>query len=118
MAKISKLLDFAAMLYSFFLQLIMMLSLGTIVYIFASAVPRIEDEGEISRQHGFWEKLVKKIPLDRIDNYFNLFLQKIFRRIKIFLMKTDNLVTGQLDRFKNGSGQNGKKEKNDLFSSE
>lgn len=104
--------------YSFFLQLIMMMSLGAIIYIFASAVPRIEDEEEISQRHGFWEKLVKKIPLDRIDNYFNLFLQKIFRRIKVFLMKMDNLVTSRLDQFKNGNEQNGKKEKNDLFSSE
>lgn len=116
--KTFKLPDFAAMLYSFFLQLIMMVSLGAIVYIFASAVPRIEDEEEISRQHGFWERLVKKIPLDRIDNSFNLFLQKTFRHIKVFLMKMDNLVTSRLDRLKNVNGQNGKKEKNDLFSSE
>ena len=106
------------MLYNFFLQLIMMFSLGVVVYILASAIPRIEDESETDRRQGVLDTLVHKIPLDRIDNYLNLFLQKMFRRIKIFLMKMDNFVTERLDRFKQENGKNGKNDKSDLFSSE
>ncbi len=84
------------------------------VYIFASALPRIEDDKENFREEGILEKLGKRIPLDKIDDGLIGLWQKFLRRLKVLLLKLDNLTTHWLTRsgqYKTKS-QNLKKENN------
>ncbi len=84
------------------------------VYIFASALPRIEDDKEIFRGEGTLEKLGKKIPLDKIDDVLIELWQKLLRRLKVLLLKLDNLTTHWLTQSKQHKtkSQNSKKENN------
>lgn len=75
-----------------------MLCLGVILYLAAKALPRIDDRNppprEILKTHwivGYLEK---------IDEFMKARLEKILRRLKIWLLKLDNYVSGKLERFK------------------
>jgi hypothetical protein len=98
------------MLYNLIFELLLMAGLGLIVYIFASALPRLEDE-PADRREGRLEKLFKRIPFDEIDDYLNFWGQKMLRRFKILLMKADNAVTASLDKLSK-RGKDNKKQGN------
>ena len=85
------------MLYSFILEVIIFLGLGIIILILARALPRIENETNVKRseEHKFL-LFCKKIPLDKIDDYLNLALHKMLRKLKITIMKADNFITQKL----------------------
>jgi hypothetical protein len=93
------------MLYSFILETLIFLSLGAIILVLARALPRIEDESSA----GYLRKgkMSGKIPLDKIDESLNLVLHKALRRMKIFIMKADNLVTNKLKSFRSDSKKDG-----------
>lgn len=85
----------------------MMLCLAAAVYIVSRAIPRIDDEAMASESKSdlWWERTMKRIPLDKIDDSFDNFVQKTLRKVKIMLMKADNLVTGKLKGFKTENGK-------------
>jgi hypothetical protein len=85
----------------------MMMALAVAVYIFSRAIPRIDDEAIVteSKNSLWWERTMKKIPLNKIDDSFDNFMEKTLRKVKIFLMKADNLVTGKLKGFKSENGK-------------
>lgn len=96
------------MFYNFLLQIIMMLSLATAVYVFSRAIPRVDDEvvAPGDKKNGlWWERTMKKLPLDKIDDTFNRFVEKTLRKTKIAIMKADNAVTGKLKGFKSENGK-------------
>jgi hypothetical protein len=95
------------MFYNFLLQIIMMAALAAAVYIFSRAIPRIDDEAmAASPKEGlWWERTMKRIPLNKIDDSFDNFMEKTLRKVKIVLMKADNLVTGKLKGLKSESGK-------------
>lgn len=105
-------------MYNFILQIIIMLSLGTIIYLIARTVPRIDDE--ISKPETKFDHWIDSVNLKRIDALLSNSLEKILRKNKLFLMKLDNLTTVYLDKIKKskpGNGQNNKEEKPNLFNS-
>jgi len=86
--------------YNLIFQIIVFSSLGAVVIILGRALPRIEDESVISRsRRGYFERISKKIPFERIDEAINVFLHKALRKIKIVLMKADNVVSEKLHNF-------------------
>lgn len=86
--------------YNLIFQIIVFSSLGAVVIILGRALPRIEDESVISRsRRGYFERISKKIPLERLDEAINIFLHKALRKIKIVLMKADNVVSEKLHNF-------------------
>ncbi len=95
----------------------LMLSLGTIIYLMARAVPRVGDE--LSKPAGKFDRWLNSLRLEKFDIILNNFLEKALRNAKLILMKLDNFVNEYLDKIKqsklNGNGKKGKEEKPTLF---
>jgi hypothetical protein len=97
-----------------------MFSLGTIIYLVARAAPRVGNVEESFRKETFHEKLDKliaKIPLDKMDVFFNTCLEKIMRKTKLLLMKWDNLLTERLKKISKSGGIGIKEDKKNIFTS-
>ncbi|NCO15511.1 hypothetical protein AUJ30_00515 [Candidatus Wolfebacteria bacterium CG1_02_39_135] len=106
-------------MYNFILQIAIMLSLGTMIYLMARAVPRVADE--ISKPETKFDGWLNRLRLEKFDVLLGNFLEKLLRKIKLFLMKLDNVTNNYLDKVKqtklNGNGQKNKEEKPNLFNS-
>ena len=93
-------------MYNFILQIFAMLSLGTIIFLVARTLPRISETETVNvseRKANRWSSF----PFEKIDVAVNAFLEKFLRKIKLILMKTDNMVSRHLNKFKkNGSIDN------------
>lgn len=96
------------LMYNFILQIIIMASLGTIIYLIARTVPRIENLEESFEKMpiGKLDRLINLIPLDKIDITLSTLTEKMLRKIKLGLMRWDNLMTDHLKKIKktNGNG--------------
>lgn len=92
-------------MYNFILQIFVMISLGTIVFLVARTLPRIsemETANVSEKKANRWSSF----PFEKIDIAVNAFLEKLLRKIKLILMKTDNMVSRHLNKFKK-NGDNG-----------
>jgi len=103
-------------MYNFILQIVIVLSLGVIIYLIARTIPRTTNESEVGglpdqglpgqRPAGGFDKLVSKIPLAKIDAAIDSFLLKLLRKIKVLIMKVDNLLNIYLNKLrKNGQSK-------------
>jgi hypothetical protein len=103
-------------MYNFILQIFVMVSLGVVIYLIARAVPRVGDE--ISKPTLNLDRWLGSLKLEKLDVAFGNFMEKLLRKIKLFLMKLDNVTNNYLDKIKqtklNGNGQK-KEEKPTLF---
>lgn len=95
-----------------------MISLGVLIYLIARVTPRIGDIEEIFKKQplGDFDKLIAKIPISEIDFILTAWVEKTLRKIKLILMKWDNLLSEHLSRIKKTNGNGGKEEKQTLFS--
>jgi len=59
----------------FYLQLASVASLAFIVYLLARALPRFTEDGE-DANIGAFDKLINKLPLERLDSVFHRFFEK------------------------------------------
>ena len=101
-------------MYDFLLQIILFGSLGVILYLMARAVPRVTDAGEPTHDSGRFDRLLSRLPLREIDARLNGYLEKFLRRIKVFIMRFNNVVDSKLNKLRK---MNGRVEKtgDDLF---
>ena len=76
------------------LQLILFSSFAVIVYLMAIAVPRVKDD-ELNIDG---KKAASILPLDRMDAFLNTWKEKVLRRLRIYLMKAESSVSGQLQK--------------------
>ena len=76
-----------------------MSSLGIMLYLLGRALPRVA-ESEKSRLRDVIYDFSKKIPLEKIDFALNKIFEKILRRIKVGILKIDNLVSSYLGKVK------------------
>jgi len=76
-----------------------MVSLGTIVFLAARALPRITETETVNppKTKISW---LSSFPFEKIDAAVNAFMEKFLRRIKLILMKMDNTVSRHLNKFK------------------
>ncbi len=84
---------------SFILELITMASLGLVVYVLLRALPRVSDRDvtpQPSGQSSHW--FIEY--LERVDEWLLSFVEKLLRRIRVFTLKLDNVVSAKLHRFK------------------
>lgn len=85
-------------MFAFILQIILMIALGALVFLFVRAIPRVEDEKEPKHKRGVFEKwLVSELP-ERADVYLSNLLAKWLRKFRVFVMKTDNLLGAHLKK--------------------
>jgi hypothetical protein len=108
-------------MYNFILQIAIMLSLGTMIYLMARAVPRIGDETSeiIIKPKSKFDQLVSSLPMEKIDAFFNNFIEKLLRKLKLLSIKLDNFSTNYLNKVKkyklNNNLQKNNGEKPSLF---
>lgn len=83
------------------LQIVLMLSLGTIVYISALAIPKM---GEAAPRPNKIRDWVKNLPYHHIDEAIDAYKDKILRKSKIVVMKIENFINKNLNKDKDQSG--------------
>ena len=80
------------------LQFVIVVALGTILYIFARALPRVSDiDTSIEKRSSFHWVLER---LEVIDEKLISALEKFIRRIRVVVLRADNSLTKKLSRFK------------------
>ncbi len=94
-------------MFQFILTNILLLSVGTILYVTVRTLPRIEDEGSIEKK-GILERWIASEVPEKIDTALNGFVFKLLRRLKIVLLKADNSVSAHLKKIKHESITNEK----------
>lgn len=75
------------------------------IYLVARKVPQISDAIEEGQPHSKnifkrIDNFISSLPLEKIDFAVSNFLEKILRKLKLFLMKIDNQLTRHLEKFK------------------
>jgi len=83
-------------MYDLVLQLILMISLSVIVYIMAAAVPRVE--GHKGDDEESMSKNTVVLSLDKLDAYLEKLKDKVLRRIKLVVMRADNIISKELNK--------------------
>ncbi|MBU6141891.1 hypothetical protein KGO95_02095 [Patescibacteria group bacterium] len=97
-------------MYNFILQTVVMVSLATIIYLFARAVPRVQ---ETSPEEGSLEKLLEKIPFEKADAFVSMVFEKTLRKLKVVVARLDAILSQRLRGLKPGmlAGKNAAAEK-------
>jgi len=90
--------------FEFVITNILMVSLGTILYLVVRALPRIDEEPATEKK-GIFERLVTSEIPEKVDAAINSFLVKVLRRIKVLILKIDNSISSRLKKIK--SEENG-----------
>lgn len=84
---------------SFILEIIMVASLGVVLYLFARALPRVDDvlvsPGD-KKLRTHW----LTVYLEKADEWLKVVFEKFLRRVKVLLLKLDNIVSKRLNKFK------------------
>lgn len=97
-------------MYDFILQLAMVISLGVIVYLLARAIPRVPDEEPTAIRQSYFDRWLESVSLLRLDEKVSRVLANFLRRLRIIVLKFDNLLHRHLTRIRekqtNGSGGN------------
>ena len=75
-----------------------MVCLGIVLYLTVQALPRIEEIP--SEEKGFLERWVHSEMPEKIDTAFNNFLLKFLRKIKVLVLKLDNMLARHLQKIK------------------
>ena len=84
----------------FIFTIILMICVGTVLYLMVQALPRIEEAP--SEGKGFLERWAHSEVPEKIDAAFNNFLLKFLRRIKVLVLKFDNTLAKHLQKIKPG----------------
>ncbi len=91
----------------FIFTLVLMASLGAMLYLMAQALPRVADAPEAEHDadpgasRGAWAR--SHVP-EKIDAALNGFLVKFLRKIRVATLKIDNAVSGHLAKVKPDAG--------------
>jgi hypothetical protein len=84
---------------------IFMLSLGAVLYLMVRALPRIAEEP--SEKKNFLDRWAHSDVPERMDAALNSFLFKFLKKVKIFILKLDNMLSKELRKIKSeGNGAN------------
>lgn len=114
-------------MFSLISQIIFLASLGLIIFLAARHWPKSGEWPEREREDRFAGKLLKKIPLEKVDSRFNLALEKLLRKIRIAIIKIDGYLLHWLETLKrqnqpknifgaeNGSNENKDNEENGIL---
>lgn len=102
-------------MYSFILQILIMVFLGVMIYLAARKVPSIADTVEDdSAATGIFmriEKFLSTLPLEKTDFFFSQLLEKFLRKSRLMFMRLDNQMAKHLEKFKNKMAANGDSQK-------
>jgi len=92
----------------FILINLFLLSLGTVVYVIVRALPRLDSAMPQATRSVFERWIMSEIP-ERADKAFTEVMGKSLRRLKVFLLKLDNIITHQLKKIKTSNSPSKKR---------
>ena len=87
-------------MYNFALQIVFMGSLSAIAFMFARALPRVEEEESVPSLFDYIEGAAKRLPLHKLDDRMHSFAFKALKRVRVVIMKADNRIISYLERMK------------------
>lgn len=91
-------------MYDFILQIILVSSLGVVIYLMARALPRVpETESSGGSPFGYVERLMQRLPLAKIDAAVSGFFERLLRKTRVLILKTENLVNSGIHKLRSGS---------------
>lgn len=89
-------------MYDFIVHIVLVTSLAVMIYLLARALPRVvDDQGTVAS--GFFDRLVDRLPLQRIDIMLSEFFIKMLRKVKILVLKLDNTINHYIDQIRKHS---------------
>jgi len=80
-----------------------MVSLGVIIYLIARSAPRVTEVHVLPQRDNYLDKLAKKIPLEKMDAIASSLLEKFLRRLKVLILKLDNLLGNHLKNLRSNN---------------
>ncbi len=90
------------MTLSFVLNVLVMASFGFVLYIFARALPRVNDEDASPQQDPISFHWIT-MYFEEIDEWMLAVFEKWLRKTRLILLKLDNSITSKLHRFQKGT---------------
>jgi len=78
----------------FVFTILLMVSLGVVLYLMVRALPRVAEEP--AEKKSFLDRWAHTETPEKIDAAFNGFLLKFLRRVKVYALKFDNAVSAGL----------------------
>ena len=66
----------------------------------ARAMPRVGEADEVRRKTDRVGSLIDKLPLAKIDKALNAFFEKFLRKIRVVIMKFDNLTNAYINKLR------------------
>jgi hypothetical protein len=91
-----------------------MLALGAMLFMIARTMPRITEDGPVEAKPTIVERLVMSDIPHRVDAVVSTASGKLFRRIKIVLMRVDHHLTERLKGMSERSKEEDKIDFNDI----
>ena len=84
-------------IFKFVLNILIMASLGAILYLIVRTLPRVDDKDtNIPSLKAHWTM----IYLERFDRKFKFYLEKTLRRSGIIVLKLDNMINKKLSKLR------------------
>ena len=93
-------------MFDFFLQVFLYSSFGILIYLLSRSVPRIEDGHKGVHGADFFDRILAKLPLRKMDSWLNILFEKFLRRSKVFSMKFDNFLHSNLEKLRKDENVN------------
>lgn len=82
----------------YILHIVMTLCVGAVLYLIARVLPRVDDTE--TTLHAPAETHWVMHYIERIDEWVLSMIEKLLRRVRVFTMKLDNILSKKLHRFK------------------
>ncbi|MBI2888486.1 MAG: hypothetical protein HYY10_01035 [Candidatus Liptonbacteria bacterium] len=88
----------------FVLANIAMVSVGVVLFLIAHSLPRVGERE--TEPKWFIERWITSEVPEKLDGAFNSFAGKFLRKLRVVILKFDNLISESLKKFKSGSSAN------------
>lgn len=86
-------------MYDFLTNIALIISAGTVIYLFARALPRLpETEPLPDIKPNAFERFMRRLPLSKIDAALSGFFEKWLRKMRVLILKAENLMSAGIKR--------------------
>lgn len=93
--------------FQFVITNVLMLSVGTVIYMSVRTLPRIEEDLAAGKKGMFERWITSEVP-EKIDKMLNGFLFKTMKKARVLLLRFDNTLGEQLKKIRPDGNGNGK----------
>jgi len=88
-------------MFKFILDIVVVISLGVVLYLLARTLPRISEVADDTLESRIRTHRLS-MYVERMDEWVKAFFEKFLRRAKVWILKLDNTVSERLNRSKKG----------------